>query len=385
MRHLIFLILFFATAAFSKTEFSDPEANFQTVMKRVMDRHLDKTITKADLYKAATAGLLHSLNQEGEDWNELLTPEDMKEMEIELSGKVVGIGAEMKFDETTGFARILRVIPQSPAEKSGLKLDDQILSVEGQKYKGRKFAEMVEHIRGEAGKSVKIKILREDQILNLNIKREVIPWTPVDMQALNESTALLTVGYFTEATPKAVAEFLTKLTEQNFKKLILDLRGNSGGSFTHAVETAGLFLEKGALIVSTRDRTGRVEEFRNPKAGLSSTISIVILTNKSTSSGAELMTAALKENRKVKTVGEATFGKWNAQTLEKLPNQFAMKFTINEFRAPSGKTYKGEGLRPDLEVSLASGLDVRSLRAISKTEKRLLADSQLKAATEILE
>lgn len=364
--------------------FSDSETNFKLVMQKLLDKYLDKNISKDNLYRAATAGMLSSLNSGEEKYNTLLSPQDLKNMESDLSGKIMGIGVVIKFDERTGYGHVIKSTPGSAAEKAGLKSDDQVLSVDGKKFKGKQFLDLVSSIRGEVGKAVEIKILREDKIITVNIKREIIPWTPVEMEKIDEATNLLTIGFFNEQTPKLVEDKLNEVNSHKVKKLIIDVRSNEGGGFDQAVKVAELFLPEGTIIANTKNRAGKVEKYKSGKNLLSQNIQIILLTNKDTRSGAELFVAALKENRPVKLVGETTFGKWNAQTVETLPNKYAIKYTVKEFQSPKGNSFQGLGIKPDLEVGLPKDTDIKELQAKFEISKRISLDSQLKAALELI-
>lgn len=364
--------------------FLDSEATFKATLKKLLDKYIDKSLTKDDLYRSATAGMLASLNTGSESWNELLSPADVNEMQIDLSGKVTGIGIEMKFDESTGYAQVLRLIPDSAAARAGIKTDDQILSVDGKKFKGKKFRDLVYAVRGQVGKSVSLKALREDKIVNFTIKRETVPWTPVELETIDESTALLSIRFFNDETPKIVEQKINEVNNQKFKKLIIDVRDNSGGGFDQAINVTDLFLPKNSIIANTKGRDGKIEQHKASKGLLNSDIQVIVLTNKDTFCGAELFTAALKESRKVKIVGETTFGKWTAQTVEMLPNKYAIKYTIKEFQSPNGNTYQGIGIKPDIEVSLPQGIDSNTLRLKYEPRKRLDIDTQLKAAVELI-
>lgn len=386
MKKIIAILLTsaFAFQTFAAENFSDSEANFKLVMQKLLEKYIDKNLSKDELYKAATAGMLSSLNKSEETWNKLMSPDDMKELELDLAGKVTGIGAEMKFTEQTGYATITKIVPNSPAEKSGIKKDDQILSVDGKKFKGKPFKDLVYSIRGQVGKKVGLKILRDDRIISLDIKREIIPWTPVEFQKVDNNTGLLAIGYFTEDSPKLVETSLREVNEQNIKKLIVDLRGNSGGGFDQAIKVTELFLPKGKVITTTKNREGKIETFKSNGGLLNNDVQVILLTNKETFCGAELLAAALKENKSVKIVGETTFGKWNAQTVESLPNKFAIKYTVKEFRSPLGNSFQDTGLKPDVEVILPKDVDSRELSSRFDVSKRLELDAQLKAAFELV-
>ena len=365
-------------------KFTDAEASFNLAMNKLMQEYVDKGISKEDLYRAATAGMLEALNSGEHSWNTLLTPRELKEIQGDLSGKVSGIGVDIKFDKTTGYTQILSIIPDSPSAKAGLKRDDQILSVDGNRYKGKEFHDVVAAIRGKIGETVALKVLRDDKIISINVKREVIAWTPVELFKIDSSTQLLTIGYFTDKTPSLVEEKMSVINGSGVRNLIIDLRNNSGGSFDRAVQTAELFIPKGETIVSTKDREGKIQKFTSQKGLLRKDISVILLTNNNTSSGAELFTGALKDELGAKTVGEVTLGKWNAQMLEVLPNGFAIKYTIKGFQTPKGNSYQNVGLKPDVAVVMPKDAEPGYTRGKFDVSQRLEQDPQLKAATELV-
>lgn len=380
---VLLLLTYSSVFARENEKFSDAEENFKLVMQKLSEHYIDNGLSREELYRAATAGMLESLNSGEQAWNKLLSPMDLSEIKADLSGQVTGIGVEMKFDEGTGYAQVLRVIPKSPGEKAGMKKDDQILSVDGKRYKGKSFHELVSSVRGKTGSSVALKVLREDKIVDIKVKRAIIPWTPVELTQIDDKTALLAIGYFTEETPSLVKKEIEKLNQKKVTRLIIDLRGNSGGGFDQAVQVAELFVPKGNLVVSTMDRSGKIEKFQSRQGLLDQNIQLIALTDKATFSGAELVVASLKESCGAKVVGDPTFGKWNAQTIETLPNGFAVKYTVKSFVSPLGNSYQGEGLKPDLQVSLPKEMDPRELRLKYGVVKRLNIDTQLRAAYEL--
>lgn len=366
-------------------KFGEAEKSFNQALDKIMKEYVDKGVTREDLYRAATAGMLESLNSGDHSWNTLLSPQDLKSLQGDLSGQVSGIGIALKFDEATGNARVLSAIPRSPAKKAGLKSGDQILSVNGQRYKDRKFIEMVNALRGKTGESVALKVLRDDRILDLHLKREVISWTPVELTKIDDKTSLLMIGYFTNDTAKLVEEKLKAFNSSGAKRLILDLRDNEGGGFEQAVKTAELFIPKDHSIVATKDRDGKVQTYNSARGLLAKDISLVILTNEETSSGAELFTGALRDELGAKTVGQKTLGKWNAQMIDTLPNGFAVKYTVKSFQTPKGHSYQNIGLKPDVEVLPTPGTERREIWSEMPLAQRLETDTQLKAAIQVIQ
>jgi len=375
MKLLIFLLIG-CLSAHASENFKNGEANFKEVMQKILDGYVDK-VSPDDLYRAATAGMLSSLNSGDQAFNKLLTPGDLKEMKEDLTGKTSGVGAVLKFDEASGHALVLEAIPGSPADKSGLKKEDVVLSVDGAKFKGKKFSDMVASIRGKAGSPVSLRVLRDDRVVSLTIKRELVPWTQVELNKVNDSTSVLSIGYFTEQTPTLVEG---KLKEFKGKTLIVDLRYNAGGGFTQAIKTAGYFVPKGTVVASTEDRNHKVETFKSEGGLLTDDVNVLVVVNHDTFCAAELLAASLRVNRGAKIIGENTFGKWDAQTVDVLSNGYGIKYTVMNFSDPRGERYPGTGLKPDVNVDMPKEHNISELRMKYDFTKRLALDTQLKAA-----
>lgn len=368
-----------------KEAFSDPESNFKLVFKKLRDGYVDRDVTEEDLYRAATAGMLAALNsgKENESWNALLSPSMLEDFMIEKTGKLNGIGATLEFEEKTGYARVLMVIPNSAALKAGMKKDDVVLSVNGAKYKGKGLREMVREIRGPAGETVHLKVLRDDRVLSLNITRDKVILPTFGAKMVNSSTALLSIGFFSNETSSMVEEKLREFDRKSITKLILDLRGNGGGTFDDAVKVSEIFAPRNSTVVQTRSRDGQIREYKSNRDPWRPEVRIVVLTNKDTGSGAELLTASLKEERQAMTIGMTTQGKWNVQSVETLPNKFAVKYSILKFESPSGQSYQGTGMKPDIEIDGPKGTDLGNLQNESDLAKRISQDPPLKAAIEL--
>jgi carboxyl-terminal processing protease len=162
----------------------------------------------------------------------------------------------------------------------------------------------------------------------------------------------------------------------------VDLRRNPGGSFDSAVATAELLLPDDAGIVTLKKR-GKDEEKHVAKGkGVLTTLPLAVLVSNGTSSGAEFVSAALQEGRHARLVGQHTTGKWSVQSLDDLPNGFAYKYTVSLFKTPSGRSFEGTGLTPDVEVAM----DERDLprASVAKPAERLAVDVQLRTAKELL-
>lgn len=167
------------------------------------------------------------------------------------------------------------------------------------------------------------------------------------------------------------------------RALVVDLRACPGGSFDRALETASALLPDGAPVVTLK-RKGKPEEKHFAKGGgLLLDVPVAVLVDGNTGSSAELVTAALQEDRRARVVGARTLGKWTVQSVEELPNGWAFKYTVSAFKTPNGRMFEGVGLTPDVEVAMDEKILARA-NAAPKPEERLAIDVQLRTAKELL-
>lgn len=364
--------------------FSDAEANFKKVKEMLLKQYFDSKITDEVLYRAATQGMLAALNTNDHPWNGLLSPTELQEMEGDLKGEVTGIGVQMKFDASTGITNIYGIIPGSAAEKAGVKAGDQIISVNGRLYKGLQLRDIVYDIRGKVGDQVKLKLLRGDNVLTKSIVRAKVAWLPVEWSMISKNIGVLAIRSFSETTSELIRNALAALKKENLKGLVIDLRGNAGGLFKQAIESASLFVPKDSIVVNVVARDRAVEAIKATGTPLIERVPIVIITNHNTASGAELFAASLIEDLGAKLVGERTLGKWNAQELEKLSNNFAVKFTVKQFQSPKGHSFLNTGLQPDVEVSSNDDEASSQNLSLKTSSEKLGADMKLRAAVNLI-
>lgn len=371
-----------------KEHFSNGEANFNQVKKLLLEKYYDPDLTEERLYQLATDGMLRGLNvasdADKEPCNKLITPTEMKELQVDMKGELIGIGVSIRFDSPTGIASVIGLVPHSVAERDGVQVGDQIISVDGRLYKGLQLRDMVHDIRGKAGESVRLKILRGDQLITKSVIRERMPWSPVEFSMLDGKTGLLTIQYFNEKTAPEVSRALARFKSEGGKSLIVDLRGNSGGLFEKELEVAGYFTPQDSVLVRVQSRGGSEESIRAQKAPLIENVPIAVLVNDETASGAELLAASLADNLHAKLIGARTHGKWNVQSIDDLPNGYAVKYTIKTFKSPGGKSYQDVGIEPDMLISPTGENVGKSGLTPSEFEKRLSEDAPLRAAYSLL-
>lgn len=372
------------TAKPSKHPFSEAKQNFERVQSMILREHM-ADIDQEKLYRAATEGMLRALNENGDRWNALLNPHEMQQFAVSLQGEITGIGIGIKFIPETGTSYIQHVLKDSPAAESDLQVGDQILAVNGKLFKGKETIDLLNEIRGPAGEKVNLKVLRGDQILEKTIERKKVAWGAVDSQVADH-VGILRIRSFTQSSPDLVEKHLKDMNKK-VKALVVDLRHNNGGLFDMAIASADHFLPKGKVIAIVRGKGGKTQTFISKKDPAIQPVPMVVLINRNTSSGAELLAASLKENLGVRLIGEKSFGKWNSQIVRRLPNQYAVKFTVYEFLSPTQKNYQNIGLTPDVSVtdSIAPGFINTKNSSSPEEGMKDERDRQLQTALQILQ
>lgn len=321
---------------------------FGQVISIVEKKYVEEKDIK-DLIYGALSGLANSLDS----YSQFLKPEDYKELLVETEGKFGGLGIEITI--RNGLLTIVSPIEDTPAFRAGLKAGDIIVKIDGEITKGITLYEAVKKLRGTPGTEVTLTILREkdNRLQDVKIIRDVIKIKDIRRALIIEDG----VGYiklteFRETTAKDLDRALKKLKGEGMRALILDLRNNPGGLLVTAVEVASRFLENGKIIVSTKSRSGEslvYKSLKSPEKYLD--IPMVVLINKGSASGSEIVAAALRENGRCVLLGEKSFGKASVQSVIPLADGSALRLTTAKYYTPKGKSIHEKGVEPDIVVT----------------------------------
>ncbi|MFN3406232.1 MAG: S41 family peptidase [Caldimicrobium sp.] len=320
---------------------------FSQVFRLIEDNYVTEVNPK-DLIIGAIDGMLSSLDPH----SSLMKPEEFKELEIETKGSFTGIGIEITIKDD--ILTVVAPIEDTPAWKAGLKPGDKILKIDDKSTKGMKVNEAVKLLRGPKGTSVKLTILRnEKDIIEVTLVRDVIPIKSVKAKLIEPGYGYVRISQFQEKTHQELVQALKDLEKNgSLKGLILDLRNNPGGLLSSAVEVSDEFLENGT-IVSIKGRTKSNQmEFKaepNPK-DRKHKYPIVILINHGTASAAEIVTGALKDNKRALVLGEKSFGKGSVQTVIPIEDNYAVRLTTALYYTPLGYSINKTGIKPDIEI-----------------------------------
>ncbi|HNY97927.1 MAG TPA: S41 family peptidase, partial [Candidatus Pacearchaeota archaeon] len=244
----------------------------------------------------------------------------------------------------------------------GLKPGDKILKVGATSTDGIDLDQVVKMIRGKKGTQVKLTIARGEvnasNIREFVITRDVINVPSVELDFVKspdgEEIAHLTVSQYTMNTHRDFQKAMREVDQKKIKRLIIDLRNNPGGLLDQATALSEYFLKKGDVIVI--EGGGKVSEEKIYTAfedGKYREMPLVVLINKGSASGAEIMAAALHDNGRAKLIGETTFGKGSVQMPLKLRDGAMLKMTIAQWMTPKKEIIDQKGIVPDIEIKLS--------------------------------
>lgn len=269
--------------------------------------------------------------------------------EIQLSGSYQGVGIEIGNLISTGDLVITKVFDDSPAKKAGLQSGDVIKKFNGEILENVTSAELSKKIKKINGQ-FEMSVLRDEEEITYQIIPETIVLKSVDSQMLENNIGYISISLFAENTYEQIKSHLGSLEDQGVKSLIIDVRNNVGGYLTSVEKILSLFLDSSHIIYQTEDKSGVKKYYSSGKT--TKQYPVVVLTNASSASASEILTAALKEELGALSVGQKTYGKGTAQKLHTLSDGTKYKFTSQKWLTPSGKSIDGNGIDVDVEVVL---------------------------------
>ena len=299
----------------------------------------------------AIRGMLGSLD---DPYTRFLDPREFKEMQIDTSGELSGVGIQLSLDKETKDLVVISPIEGSPASKAGVQPKDVITAIDGKSTKGMSTEDAVKLIRGQAGTTVKLTLKRKGQSLDVPLTRERIELHAVDHR-INTTESGQKVGYirlkqFNANATKDMRVALRDLEEKGVNGYVLDLRSNPGGLLMASVEIARQLLNEGT-IVSTKTRDG-ITDIKRATGRALTTRPLVILVNEGSASASEILSGALQDNHRAVLVGQKTFGKGLVQSVRGLSDGSGMTVTIAKYLTPSGRDIHKHGIEPDVTVKM---------------------------------
>ncbi|PSR00164.1 MAG: S41 family peptidase [Bacteroidetes bacterium QS_9_68_14] len=255
-----------------------------------------------------------------------------------------GIGISYEFargPDGQDTVAVVSVIAGGPSEEAGLLPGDRIVEVADSSAVGFTSAEVQRSLKGPEGTEVGVTVRRPGtpRLLEFTLEREEIPLETVDTAYMvNDSTGYIKVNRFARTTYREFSEGLTKLKGRGMERLMLDLRGNSGGYMSQAVRLADAFLKDGEQIVTQRGRHERYDDAYEAEAGGSwERQPLVVLVDENSASASEIVAGALQDHDRALLVGRRTFGKGLVQKQFELPDESVLRLTIARYYTPTGR------------------------------------------------
>lgn len=327
----------------------------------------------------AIHGALATLNDR---WTVFVEPEPRARERDQLSGQFGGIGVNLRQNDAGKI--VLSPQPDSPAQQAGIRPGDILIGVDGIMLPEKPdFNDVSRRVRGDAGSSVRVTVLRDGKQMEFTISRGVIRVSSVESHLITNTTITSpAIGYiaihaFTERTGSEVKQAVAELRKKGSQAYLIDLRDNGGGLLPSAVDVASIFLDSGAVLIErrrnqpdvsfpvTKDETTGV--YREP---------IAVLINGNTASASEIVAGAIQDDKRGMLIGEKSFGKGLVQSIYDLSDGSSVHITSAKWLTPHQHTIDGVGLTPDIPVKRAegeieAGRDSQMDRALSELRRDL--------------
>ncbi|MEI6218688.1 MAG: S41 family peptidase, partial [bacterium] len=313
----------------------------------------DKDYT--NMIDGALNGMLQSLDEH----SSYLPPDQLQALQESTSGQYGGIG--LMIGVRDGQIVVIAPIEDTPAYKAGVLAQDAIVKIDGESTTSLSLRDAVKKMRGEPATKVTLTILRKDESepRTFEIVREHINVSTVKgTRMLREGIGYVRVTQFAEPTAQALRHELDSLLSKGMDALVLDLRSNPGGLLKSAKDVCQLFLKKGTLIVSIRERSGKIGEKRLVAEGSwhDTDSLLVILIDGGSASASEIVAGALQDQKRAALVGDKSFGKGSVQTVMPLATatNAGIRLTTAKYYTPSERVIHKHGIAPDIRVPITT-------------------------------
>ena len=314
---------------------------------RELKQKYDGQLDEQKLILGLKKGLVEAA---GDKYTTYLDSEEAKALQESLNGSFSGIGAELVKEGE--YITVVSPISGSPAEKAGIKSKDIIFSINGEDAIGMEVDEAVNKIRGEAGTNVKLVIVRGQEKIDLDIKREQITIPSVESKILDGNIGYMKISRFAEDTSGLAQKAAEEFKAQNVSGIVLDLRNNPGGYLNASVDVSCMWLKKGQLVLEEKRGGIVMKDYECPQTGILNGIKTSVLINEGSASASEITAGALKDNGAATIVGQKSYGKGSVQEMSNMPGGSILKVTVARWFTPSGKNIDKEGITPDEKVEI---------------------------------
>ena len=335
----------------SNGEFNEKE------WRQLRSNLLSKTYAGTAESYEAIRGMLSSLD---DPYTRFLDPKAFKEMQIDTSGELMGVGIQLSLDKESEELVVVSPIEGTPASRAGVQSKDVIVTIDGVSTEGMSTEDAVKLIRGPEGSTVVLGLRRDGDVIDVPLERARIEIKAVE-SSLNTSPSGYKVGYirlkqFNANASREMRVAIKELEEEKPDGYVLDLRSNPGGLLEASVEITRQWMNEG-IIVSTKTREG-IRDIRRATGSALTDKPLVVLIDQGSASASEIVSGALQDNSRAKLVGAKTYGKGVVQAVRGLADGSGMTVTVAKYLTPNGTDIHKFGIEPDIE-SLVKKDDVK--------------------------
>ncbi len=325
---------------YGRYEEIDKAGLYQVALERLLEENPEK-------YHIVLKAMLESVDEHSEYY----TAEEAEALWQNVSGEITtGIGVTIEFTEKYG-AVVASVIPDTPAERAGLRVGDILVSADGISLIGLKSETILSMIRGETGTTVVVEVERNGVTMSFTMIREPLIGTSVEYEIHEEDdkkVMRIRVYGFLSNTAEKFNEALAVAKKEKIENLIIDLRDNGGGLLDQAIAMADCFVPEGKIITTEDQKIQLFNHVYKGSKGKKDKYNIVLLMNEYSASASEVFGAALQENELATIIGTQSYGKGTIQSISNLQTGGAIKYTMGFYLTPLGNNINQVGLTPDI-------------------------------------
>ena len=343
-------------------------------LEKLIDQEYLGEVDNDEMAEGVYAGLVYGL---GDVYSRYYTADEYAQETASTDGAYAGIGVSIQKNKNGG-VQIAECYEGGPGAEAGLQTGDVITAINDTDVTDMELSDVVSMIRENKDKTIVLTVLRENEESSREISVDVtdVELPSVSGEMIDESTGYIQITQFTGVTPQQYKDTFAELKDKGMERLVIDLRDNPGGLLTSVCDILREILPEG-LIVYTEDKYGnREEETCDGKNKLD--MPLAVLVNENSASASEIFAGAVQDHGVGTIVGTTTYGKGVVQELRQLSDGSAVKLTVSNYYTPNGNSINKVGIKPDVEVKLASVL-------LNKDEITHEEDNQLQKALNVIE
>jgi carboxyl-terminal processing protease len=352
------------------------QVDWQSIRQEYLGRSYQ---SREDAYVA----IREMLEQLNDPYTRFMDPDEFRDMQIDTSGELTGVGIQLSQDEETNELIVVSPIEDTPAFEAGILAQDVIVEIDGQSTEGMDVNDAVNLIRGPVGSEVTLTVRRNSEELDFLLQRDRIEIHPVRYSVQDSPQG--DIGYvrltqFSANASEEMRDAIEALEAEDVSGYVLDLRSNPGGLLYSSIEIARMWIDNGT-IVSTVDRQGISDQEAANGTALTDR-PLVVLVDGGSASASEILSGALQDNERAVLIGTQTFGKGLVQSVRGLGDGSGVAITVAKYLTPSGRDINQAGIAPDIVLELNE--EQREALALDRTLIGTAADPQYARALEVL-